>query len=138
MNDVNVCQSNNNTHTGMRHCDTPYNSNNNQTFHWRSCTSILRDCMTLSRVLCGGGLGMVIAVGLASLRTPLSAQLSANYRDDTEAAFAASEMFSNVAAAAGFLFANSMTLDMQLDLSWILCTLGFAGAPRGLAQAFAH
>ena len=34
------------------------------------------------------GLGIVIGVGLAALRTPLSAQLSANYRDDTEAAFA--------------------------------------------------
>jgi hypothetical protein len=29
--------------------------------------------------------------------------------------------------AAGFMFANSMTLDMQLDLSWILCSLGLAG-----------
>jgi len=72
-------------------------------------------------------LGIIIGVGLASLRTPLSAQLSANYRDDTEAAFAASEMFSNVGACAGFLFADSLSLDTQLDLGAVLCLLGFAG-----------
>ena len=76
---------------------------------------------------CGGGMAVQHSVwSLASAW--LSAHLSAHYRDDTEAAFAASEMFSNVAAAAGFLFADSMTLDMQLDMSWILCTLGLAGA----------
>jgi MFS family permease len=47
------------------------------------------------------GLAIVIGLGLAALRTPLSAQLSANYLDQTEAAFAASEMCSTVAAALG-------------------------------------
>lgn len=36
-------------------------------------------------------------------------------------------MFSNIGACAGFLVANSMTLDMQLDLAWIVCSLGFVG-----------
>ena len=51
---------------------------------------------------------MLIGIGMAALRTPLSAQLSANYNDDIEAAFAASEMYSNVAASGGFLFAGSL------------------------------
>ena len=68
---------------------------------------------------------MVIGLGLAALRTPLSAQLSANYLDQTEAAFAASEMCSTVAAALGFLFANSVSLDTKLDAAAIMSIVGF-------------
>jgi len=67
----------------------------------------------------------VIGLGLAALRTPLSAQLSANYLDQTEAAFAASEMCSTVAAALGFLFANSLSLDTKLDAAAIMSIAGF-------------
>ena len=71
------------------------------------------------------GLAIVIGLGLAALRTPLSAQLSANYLDQTEAAFAASEMCSTVAAALGFLFANSIALDTKLDASAVMSIVGF-------------
>lgn len=59
-------------------------------------------------------LGVLIGIGMAALRTPLSAQLSASYNDDIEAAFAASEMYSNIAASAGFLFAGSMPFNTQV------------------------
>ena len=74
---------------------------------------------------CSYGLAVVIGLGLAALRTPLSAQLSANYLDQTEAAFAASEMCSTVAAALGFLFANSLSLDTKLDAAAIMSIAGF-------------
>jgi MFS family permease len=71
------------------------------------------------------GLAVVIGLGLSALRTPLSAQLSANYLDQTEAAFAASEMCSTVTAALGFLFAQTLSLDAKLDAAGVMSILGF-------------
>lgn len=81
--------------------------------------------MAVASPACSYGLAVVIGLGLAALRTPLSAQLSANYLDQTEAAFAASEMCSTVAAALGFLFANSLSLDTKLDAAAIMSIFGF-------------
>jgi hypothetical protein len=70
-------------------------------------------------------LAVTIGTGLQSLRTPLAAQMSANYRDDIEAAFAATEMVTSVVGALGYLAATSMSLDMKLNIATATCVVGF-------------
>ena len=71
-------------------------------------------------------LAVVIGAGLQSLRTPLAAQMSANYCDDIEAAFAATEMVTSIVGALGYLAATRISLDAKLDVAAVACAFGFA------------
>jgi|EP01047_Picozoa_sp_COSAG01_P057112 MFS family permease len=71
-------------------------------------------------------LAVTIGVGMQSLRTPLAAQMSANYRDDIEAAFACTEMVTSVVGALGYLSAATMSEEHRLDIAALLCLLGFS------------
>jgi hypothetical protein len=70
-------------------------------------------------------MAIIVGFGSSAVRTPLSAQLSANFRGKTEAAFAASEMCGTSFSAAGFLFAKYFSLHTKLQLAAVLCVPGF-------------
>eukprot|EP01051_Picozoa_sp_SAG22_P011182 SAG22_NODE_1056_length_5777_cov_137.240402_5_plen_442_part_00 len=70
-------------------------------------------------------LAVTIGTGMQTLRTPLAAQMSANYRDDIEAAFAATEMVCSVVGAVGYLLAAAISEDDKLNLAAVLCVIGF-------------
>jgi predicted MFS family arabinose efflux permease len=70
-------------------------------------------------------LAVTIGTGMQTLRTPLAAQMSANYRDDIEAALAATEMVCSVVGAVGYLLATAISEDDKLNLAALLSAIGF-------------